>query len=1610
VEIYGRHAGYGFAGLGVSTAIGNFTQTTADLSFPRGLLGLLDWQRTYNSHSGAVGALGPGWSTSLSARLVPAAGGLLRHASGLVTFYDEDGRVLTFTPAEGGGYNRPQDLDADLVRNADGSFTLTYNSGLMWGFDANGRLTGRSLEGQSVTLDYDSNGLLLRAMHALSGRHLGFSYDANRRLTSVEASDGRAATFAYSAGDAASSLLESATVPGGGQTRFEWSGTGQAAQISRITNPDGNLVVANTYQQGTQRVTGQEFSTGASADFGYDDATGVTTVTVGPSGAHATFQANADGRLVKMTDAAGNAATYTYDEHGYLAEAVAPGGTSLTQTHDVNGNLLISTWGGAATAWTYDDANRVTSMTNQVSGVTRYTYTGTSHIPATVTGPGGEVTETTAANGLITSRTDADGNTTGYSYNSALDLVSVAGPLHEIIEYGYDATGNRVQQTMPSGVSSQWAYDGAGRVTQFTGLDGAVTGFSYSAAGLLLQRTQPDGSSVHYGYDAAGNQTSVTDELGNQTTFGYDAEGNPTSITNAAGDAITFTYDDLGRLVSVEDAEGSVTSFTYDADGNNTAQETPSGTTRIEYDARGNPIAVNDLTDAVWHYGYDAADRLTSFTNPDNGSWRISYDAAGNVAAVADPSDAQARWAWTGTGRPSTITDPLGRQTAFTRDADGRVTEITNAEGGVTQYVYDPDGRPIAVTTPAGLLTRYAYDNAGRLIAITDPRDWVTRTEYNSRGERTAVIKPSGTVTRFRYDPAGRMTEMIDANGSVTRYVYDNVGRIASVTDPRDTVTRYTYDKTGRLASVTDALDQTTRREYDKNGNLTALIDPSGHAQHMVYDGSGRMTSWTADDGSEVTFTYDKAGHRITMTDATGITHYGYDQAGRLVSVTGPDGAEIKTAYDKAGQRTSLTYPDGLTVSYSYDLNGRLTGLHDPRAGDAVYALDPDGRLLTEELPHRLARRYHYDKGLLDRLVVIRDGHPVAETVLTHDPDGRILTQRQDDTFRTFSYDPAGQLVGAELRDGDRRDELHLVYDAAGNRVSLRQGRTETRYRYDAASQLEALETDGRHTEFRYDSSGRLAEEIEGGRRCAVRYDGFGWPVEVIRTREDQREVINATFNGDGLLTALSLANSSERHEDEKAASVRYRWSVSEKVPQILTERAEPAIDGAEHDRPGRLDADFAYGYGRSFATWEDGAATFHHDVYASQLRTEDTEPWAQARGYEVFGAPEPHEPPHRDEPRRDGPPHREGGRAGDDPRRDNLPPPELPRFGYRGELALGPLEYLRSRIYDAGLGRFTSRDPLLTGSPSPGQRVNPYIYAGNDPVNFADPLGTFAIIPPVTGTITAAAPQTRQTRQQATLTSAVSMLAAGSSTDYTTLHTAATMAGFSQLVVQLYNENPPGTLVAADMEYPIRQSAKNNLPEQGSVQYTPQEGEGKIDILITLGARANIWEVKGTGQLGPFELGSVPGKAELAQKEAQWYSDAYNYWYASTMTVAGPGEPMVEPAYVSVAGFGTIFVWSQPGFVGDVLYQLISGEELDFELAHEPQPYPVYVYQPKAEELTIPQMSPAALAAVGPLLRNALTAVGVTAGGVLAVAGISSLAEIVGAFLARLALLLAAG
>nr|BFE74508.1 hypothetical protein GCM10020092_078090 [Actinoplanes digitatis] len=54
-------------------------------------------------------------------------------------------------------------------------------------------------------------------------------------------------------------------------------------------------------------------------------------------------------------------------------------------------------------------------------------------------------------------------------------------------------------------------------------------------------------------------------------------------------------------------------------------------------------------------------------------------------------------------------------------------------------------------------------------------------------------------------------------------------------------------------------------------------------------------------------------------------------------------------------------------------------------------------------------------------------------------------------------------------------------------------------------------------------------------------------------------------------------------------------------------------------------------------------------------------------------------------------------------------------------------LEHMGAREYDAGLGRFISRDPVFDATDS--QQINGYAYANNNPITKSDPSGLMPII-----------------------------------------------------------------------------------------------------------------------------------------------------------------------------------------------------------------------------------------------------------------------------------------
>ena len=205
------------------------------------------------------------------------------------------------------------------------------------------------------------------------------------------------------------------------------------------------------------------------------------------------------------------------------------------------------------------------------------------------------------------------------------------------------------------------------------------------------------------------------------------------SPSTAATRRSTYTYDDRGLLLRKRHADGSFEEFTYDDRGNLRTATDESGTTTFDY---------------------DAADRLTKVTYPDDRFLEYTYDAG---------------------GRRIQLEDQDGFVVKYRYDFAGRISELTDgADARLVLYTYDPVGRLSREDNGNGTFTTYEFDDAGQLTSLVNHL-------------------PDGTVSSrfdYTYDDLGRRTSVTTLEG-MTTFGYDAIGQLTLVVLPDDRTIQY---------------------------------------------------------------------------------------------------------------------------------------------------------------------------------------------------------------------------------------------------------------------------------------------------------------------------------------------------------------------------------------------------------------------------------------------------------------------------------------------------------------------------------------------------------------------------------------------------------------------------------------------------------------------------------------------------------------------------------------------------------------------------------------------------------------------------------------------------
>ena len=501
---------------------------------------------------------------------------------------------------------------------------------------------------------------------------------------------------------------------GGRQTTFEYSWgvvssvTAPQAAVVRAINPDGSVLTSTenghvtTFDYDTVgRPTGVHPPIGNGYTISY--ATDGTWVKQARGNAWTTTCVDGFGRTAFTFDSTGARTDMEYGALGRVVRQSLP----YTTTPAPSSCSSPPATAPPSTTFEYDALGRVTTRRNPDTTVATYVYDSTTA-------------------GLRTTITDERNHTTV-----------------QVLQASGTPSNTRVKSaTNADNQTSIYSYDTAGHLTQILAPNGLAKTWTYGPHGRMLSETQPESGTVWYTYDTFGDVRTRTDALSHKITYSRDLSQRVIGITTdpASLYSATFAYDASGNRILA--SNGYVTTqFTYDAANRLTGRvDTIAGhqfVTRLGYDDNDN------LTD-LW---YPSGNHVSYDPDDNNRLIRVHDDSRGLEFAntfIYRPSGAIASYT-SGNGIVNTVEYNDNTEQPTHVVSSGSVLNLT--------YGYDAVGNVTGITdTRQGQSATYGYDALNRLHTASGP--WGSLTYgYDVVSNRTQSTLDNTPTTTYSYSP-----------------------------------------------------------------------------------------------------------------------------------------------------------------------------------------------------------------------------------------------------------------------------------------------------------------------------------------------------------------------------------------------------------------------------------------------------------------------------------------------------------------------------------------------------------------------------------------------------------------------------------------------------------------------------------------------------------------------------------------------------------------------------------------------------------------------------------------------------------------------------------------
>jgi len=1087
---------------------------------------------------------------------------------------------------------------------------------------------------------YDADKInLIKKVQPLNGTDV-YSEAANQSKFAITEytyySDSERQTLGY----AAKGLLKSVKDPEGKITTYEYDVYGN---VKSVTDPMGNKT---TYEYDILgRKTKETTPKGYTTYFEYDDngnllkkithggettnliydAEGRKTEEVSPklyaegkTGYKYTYYTS--GKIKTSTDPEGNITSYSYDYYGNLETETKPNGAVYIYEYDNMNRLVTLSFSENSTAvpsvletYAYEilDDGKTSKTTIKYldfvdTAVTVNTFDYAGRLIEQLNPDDSTITTVYNENGTIKSSTDANENTTYFSYDGLNRLTDKWNPFEEVngvTKYTYTST----------------TYDKAGKkVCEKVGKD------KVNLNGIASQYI-----TTNYEYYDNSKTSKVMTNDGRKTEYTYDEDGNITReneyVDSTSKNTVEYEYNYLGKPVVTkvhvnagEIKDGSlvlITTYTYDINGNLKTQTTPDGVTTT--------------------YEYDSMDRKTVVRQP-------GQDENGNSVEIIT----ETTYNWE--GKPLTVKDPNGNITNYTYNQRGLLVYSVDAKGGTSAYEYDNAGRKTVEISPKNYIPDeqtsnmnrvvYQYDEMGRVLTKSyigkyttynpESKTWndtpvatiINAYTYDNNGnvlkEQDALGYKNGYGTEYTYNCANKPVTVLDPVAKerelsyTTYYTYDALGRKITETNAKGVITSYEYDDAGNVTKVSVKKSESSAEQtiqlgtYDFLGNVLTKTDGNGNTTTFEYNALNKVKKvvYPSDDtigANTVTYEYDNMGNVVSTKDTLGrVVIYTYDNQGRVLSSTqqkenGLESITISARYDKNGNKRfeidgrgivkenkydalnklSSTSISGKTTTYEYDANGNQTKQSDWRGNTYTNTYDALDRLIEKKDPNGKSIQkieynennaqikaydtldnmtgYIYDKN--NRLISTIDpaNH---ETSQTYDNVGNVETKTDGrNNTTTYEYDEFNRLVSVK---NAKNETTNYTYDLNGNILTQKDAKGNiTLFKYNVVNKvIEKTCSDSQgnssNTEsYSYNEDGTLKTSVDrNGNITTYTYDIHGRLTnKQIGDISGDISIIYTYDENGNQLTVNDVTGTTEREFDD------FNRVITKKVPNIGT-------------------------------------------------------------------------------------------------------------------------------------------------------------------------------------------------------------------------------------------------------------------------------------------------------------------------------------------------------------------------------------------------------------------------------------------------------------------------